>query len=128
MTPTETIAKKLWGWKPDKRARGCKWTRWTRDPHDVAIIYDDGVNPDSDTWPDFADEIRQHYWIRRMEDRLAEMPDWTLYQETLKGICLDDAGYTDGIKDLADITRLLLRASASQRLAAAVRVCEGAGL
>ena len=115
LSDTAFIAERLFGWKADKRTRGVKWTRWTREPYDVAIVYDDGINPDS-PWPKLDD------WndIRRMEDALSKE---SLYFDYARHLCTMVSGmdYFIGSNQTPDWL-VCLRATAPQRVAAAVKV------
>jgi hypothetical protein len=119
-TQTWTIAKALFGWRPaTEEERIVMNGPWP--PHIKAATWKDGqmwVGPEA--LPDFADEVKQHYWIRRMEDRLAEMGLIFQYARLLHlMIPADNRG---------DIAVDALRATTTQSLAAAVRVVEEAGL
>lgn len=77
-------------------------------------------------WPDFTDDRLKWYWVRKMEDEIAAKGLWVPYETELRRSTLDDAGY-GGIESVAPSLSLLLRATAAQRVAAALKVLpEGA--
>jgi hypothetical protein len=119
VTPAEIIAVKLFGWRHDGY-----WPsvgkRYKHPNRPDCRVYEDGEGVGSDTWPDFSD------WnsIRRMEDALAERglmegsPSEPSYTRMLRRIVgPDQSDYCVG-----------LRATAEQRVAAALKVIEEAGL
>lgn len=133
LTDTEKIAVALFGWVADKRTRGYKWTRYTRQsPIGVVICHDDGIWTGSEDWPNITD----WNWIRKMEDAIAERDLNLLYAEALYdqtgnvayATMLDGAHAKRMSSDA--LTRLIpfacgIRATAAQRVAAAVKVLEG---
>ncbi len=127
MSPTEQIAVKLFGWKADKRSRGCTWTRFTcESPMDVAIIYDIGVNNGPDHWPDFTDDRLKWYWIRQVEDALINIKNGhyqTYYLHCLADIWDEESGTQPPTFTWRHLlSTVALRSTAEQRLAAALRV------
>jgi hypothetical protein len=75
--------------------------------------------------PDFADEVKQHYWRARMEDRLAEMGLLEDYMVALRNWS-DFTPQQLRELSLMNSTRgyVYYRATPAQRLAAAVRCLE----
>jgi len=84
MTDTETIAVKLFGWEPcgppypKLESRPYRWYIKPAMPLELSCYIGFEVDhvafsrfSESD-WPNFSHPREQHYWIRRMEDALAE--------------------------------------------------------
>tara|TARA_R110000868_G_scaffold4119_14_gene25052 strand:- start:5503 stop:5943 length:441 start_codon:yes stop_codon:yes gene_type:complete len=80
MTDTERIAVGLLGWKPceplqGEEHRGYRWYARTGRLDDfplVAAVTDSDIWAGRAHWPDFTDERLKDFWIRKMEDALAE--------------------------------------------------------
>ena len=114
MTSTELIACTLFGWKAadSKEFVGPHGAR-------VAVEHDRAfdIKPCSTyAWPDLAD----WNWIRRMEDSLSERGLWSQYCHELcngRWVLITDA--------VTDVGELVGRATADQRVEAAVKVLEG---
>jgi len=138
MTPTETIAVKLFGWEPylpkplefddDVRAlyrkEGELVALFNLDPPCLRAVAIDGST--AVDWPDLAD----WNWIRRMEDALADKGllsqyinrlSWHPYSE-------DQDSERRSLTSVEESHWFYLRATASQRVAAALQVIEEAGL
>ena len=131
MTYTEIIAVKLFGWE----SMNCEWPDeiWYCHPsgaeHRLGTPYNEYIVVDGEEeWPDFEDERLKWYWIRRMEDSLAERGLNRHYMVALWHLY---AGHrNDPFPDLDNPECCLecgLRATAEQRVEAAVKVLEGQG-
>jgi hypothetical protein len=128
-TQAWTIAKALFGWRvateEERIAMNGPWPNGIK-----AATWQDGqMWVGAEPLPDFVDEVKQHYWIHRMEDRLAEMGLLEDYMVALRNW----SDFTPHqLRELAlmNSTRgyVYYRTTTAQRLAAAVRVVEGAGL
>ena len=128
MTYTEIIAVKLFGWeriedKPEKILGPP--SRWYELGNYSTAVYDNGsaVGWTAGNWPDFTDGSLRWYWIRRMEDALAERGLGKTYAQTLCG------AYPELLTpdEFDAIAAPCLRATADQRVAACVKVLEGQG-
>ena len=129
MTYTEIIAVKLFGWesiepKPEKILGPP--SRWYELGNYSTAVDDNGraVGWTAGNWPDFADGSLRWYWIRRMEDALAERKMLMAYMMALTEAY--DADFS-GEGPLPGTLAMFLRATAEQPVEAAVKVLEGQG-
>jgi hypothetical protein len=111
LTPAEIVAVKLLGWEPYHSEDG---RAYKLDGYAVIYVGNDpepyvGRTPKGN-WPDFTDDRLAWYWIRRVEDALDEKG---LIARYLVHLCHH---------------KFVLRATVPQRLEAAIRVIEEAGL
>lgn len=130
MTNTELIATKLFGWTPCEPPDDCNsrlswYSRpgFSRDDVDLAGVSNGvrlggTVDPD-EGWPDFDDYIFKWYHVRRMEDALAEKRLLPEYKWALVSLVQSLAE-----SQLLPEPTIMLRATAEQRVAAAVRVLD----
>ena len=132
MTYTEIIAVKLFGWEaceapPIETHRNVRWYQKMGSREHLEYVgyrSDDadicGTINRTVSWPNFADERLKWYWIRRMEDVLAERGLGKTYAQhlvsSLGGLPHDDA--------FDQVAVPCLRATAEQRVAACVKVLE----
>ncbi len=111
LTPAEIVAVKLLGWKP--------YTDNDEDYQHFRIFSDGKPWCSVCDLPDFTDERLSWYWIRRVEDALRERKLLMEYYDALRlasfGFCDSDVFWE-------------FRATVPQRLEAAIRVIEEAGL
>lgn len=122
MTSTELIATKLFGWERVKPTREDPKV-YEHSTGSTAYVGGDldgaGCGPiGGEDWPDLTD----WNWIRRMEDVLAERQMLMAYM-----MALTEAYDTEfsGDGPLPGTLAMFLRATAAQRVAAAVKVLEG---
>lgn len=116
LTPAEVVATKLFGW--ERLLDQCP-TTWHSARH-----FSDGKPYVSLTrgFPDFTTDVCKWYWIRQLEDALTERGLGKAYAKAL-------VARFDFIDDTFDAVVVpCLRATVEQRLAAAVRVLEEAGV
>ena len=113
MTPAEIVAVKLLGWslRPDDGGQKC-YEHLSGSVHFVGGELDGcGMGQcGGEDFPDFIDNYAAWYWIRRVEDALDERG---LIARYLVHLCHH---------------KFVLRATVPQRLEAAIRVIEEAGL
>ena len=132
MTPAEIVAVKLFGWRATEAPSGLlKSNRYYSHPDlcgfvGVADSYTDTRWLREGEWPDFTDERLAWYWIRRVEDALAEKG---LIDEYVLNLWRSRVHGDEWIAKSASPDWVnILRATAPQRLEAAIRVVEEAGL
>ncbi len=141
MTDTEKIAVGLFGWGDGRKVEP-EWDGpnakkvYEKNGQEV-FAYTDGTcsgefRPSSE-WPDFTDDRLKWYWIRRVEDALAEKRLLTAYVTQLDALAAGTDEWraqkeTGAVSDSALQWREyhILRATVEQRLAAALRVIEEA--
>jgi hypothetical protein len=141
MTPTETIAVKLFGWlesrpaDPDEDGKNVRKIYFNAKGEEAYLLVDgtysdDGINDALDEWPDLTD----WNWIRRMEDALAEKGLFVQYAGALSDIVPAEEckpkGLFESPADLIIFVGLALGmyATPAQRVSACLRVIEDAGL
>ena len=119
MTPAEIVAVKLLGWKPIATPDCCDASqRWyQQERHQIGVLSDGRCTVKTTVWPDFTDERLAWYWIRRVEDALRAL-DKDLFDD-----------YMLYVTRKCDYDRRdAWLATVPQRLEAAIRVIEEAGL
>jgi hypothetical protein len=117
-TKTEFLAQKLFGWELVETNEYYRREN-AGDRHSYKLMPDDMLLIGKGKFPDFTD----WNWIRRMEDRMETDALYAKYRDALLAVSAKDQAmwtYADWYK--------ILRATPAQRIAAAVRVLEEAGL
>lgn len=126
MTHTKIIAVKLLGWVSDHRPLPSNTDRAYALPNTVqrCSVTRNVCVASSAHWPDFTHPRDCWYWVRKMEDALAEKGLLYAYSDTLMRE-YDAAHKGDG--PLPGEAVMYLVATVEQRLAAAVKVLEQEG-
>ena len=120
LSDTAFIAERLFGWNPINCPKGfnsaLKWYESAEEMYRVGVDAEGKAQSKPNNWPNFSHEINKHYWVRRMEDALAEKGLGKVYAKTL-------VARFDFIDDTFDAVVVpCLRATAAQRVAACVKV------